>query len=289
VINLSFKKVLSQAIDNSGLTIRDISKKCKELGVPITHVYVSQLKSGKSSSPSIEVCNVLSQVCNIDPNLLIIESYLDKAPTAIVDFLELIRFGMSYEKFHNQNIDNLSYQEMKEIVEQFKLSIKEQPLAEFIMKYDLDALQKIIDAYVVLHTRAVDAVSIEDFNEDIEHWQGSLGELISKLQYEGINRDLIQEVKDDSMEPLFRKGSKVFNEICEYKNGDILSFVNLKDGVTYIRQYYKKENMIIFTSLNNNYEPMVYNENQVRFDTTEVSEAVIMIIGKPYLIHTYLK
>jgi len=80
--------MLNDAIDKSGLSLREVSRRCSDFGVNVTHSYISQLKSGKQSSPSSEITEAIASALDIDPNLLLIEKYLEDAPLVLRKYLE---------------------------------------------------------------------------------------------------------------------------------------------------------------------------------------------------------
>ena len=90
---MSYTKLLSEAITESGLSLREIAKTCTEKGAAVTHSYISQLKTGKQTSPSNEITYALAEVLNLDANLLMLENYLDNAPDALIKYLELQYFN----------------------------------------------------------------------------------------------------------------------------------------------------------------------------------------------------
>lgn len=80
---LSYKKLLSELVKNSGLTLRDIADRCRERGVSIDPSYISKIQTGKQAPPSDEVSRVLAEVLESDPIELIWLGYVEKAPEEI--------------------------------------------------------------------------------------------------------------------------------------------------------------------------------------------------------------
>lgn len=83
-----YAEMLSQIIDESELSLRQISKMCKEFDVHITPSYISQLKNGKLPPPSPEVSLALAKVCNSkNQSLLVFQGYMEKAPEVIREYM----------------------------------------------------------------------------------------------------------------------------------------------------------------------------------------------------------
>ena len=85
---MSYAEMLSQIIDESELSLRQISKMCKEFDVHITPSYISQLKNAKLPPPSPEVSLALAKVCNSkNQSLLVFQGYMEKAPEVIREYM----------------------------------------------------------------------------------------------------------------------------------------------------------------------------------------------------------
>ena len=80
---MSFAEILSEAISRANLSLRKIAELCNVNGFSIDHSYISKLKNGKLPPPSEEMSRVLAGVLSIDPELLVIEGYKEKAPDEI--------------------------------------------------------------------------------------------------------------------------------------------------------------------------------------------------------------
>lgn len=122
---MPYSKVLSELINKSNLTLREIAKRCEDLGKPINYSYISQLKTGKINPPSDEISKVLAQILNIDPNILILEAYLDKAPKLLIDKLEEIKVALNNyidQQIHNNDI--------------LKKVFKDEPLSKFLLSFN---------------------------------------------------------------------------------------------------------------------------------------------------------
>lgn len=80
--------MLDGIIEQSELSLRQISKRCAELDLTITPSYISQLKNGKLPPPSAEVSMVIAKACNSkDESRLIFQGYIEKAPDVIKEYM----------------------------------------------------------------------------------------------------------------------------------------------------------------------------------------------------------
>jgi len=85
---MNYAEMLSNMIDKSRLSLRQITKRCAELDLSITPSYISQLKNGKLPPPSPEVSMVLAKACDSkEQSKLIFQGYLEKAPDVIKEYM----------------------------------------------------------------------------------------------------------------------------------------------------------------------------------------------------------
>lgn len=85
---MNYSQLLSKAINESGLSLREIEKRCKDLGVNITPSYISQLKNGKLPPPRPEITVALAEVLHArDESQLIFQGYFEKAPSVIKEYM----------------------------------------------------------------------------------------------------------------------------------------------------------------------------------------------------------
>lgn len=85
---MNYAEMLSNMIDRSRLSLRQITKRCAELDLTITPSYISQLKNGKLPPPTPEVSMVLAKACDSkEQSRLIFQGYLEKAPDVIKEYM----------------------------------------------------------------------------------------------------------------------------------------------------------------------------------------------------------
>lgn len=85
---MSYKDLLKEYVQNSGMSHREISRKCKELGKPVSQAYISQLIKGDVPPPSEEVSRILAEVTNGDPDKLITTGYIEKSPLEVQNLIK---------------------------------------------------------------------------------------------------------------------------------------------------------------------------------------------------------
>ena len=201
-MNMPYSTLLTQCIEQSGLSIKEIAKKCKEYGADITASYISMLKNSDNEKwPSDEVSRALAKACGKDEQLLVIEAYVDKAPPETQAFFKKVKESVlqtALYMFKNQVTDD----QFKELATQ----MNSLPMAQIILEYS----------------------KTEPLTFSKEDGAGN-----AKLELTEEQTKLLMEVKeqagfkvpDDSMFPTLPKGSTVTLEIVDIgqlKDGDII-------------------------------------------------------------------
>lgn len=85
---MTYAEMLDAIIEESELSLRQISKLCTQFDISITPSYISQLKNGKLPPPSPEVSLALAKVCNSkNQSQLVFQGYMEKAPEVIKEYM----------------------------------------------------------------------------------------------------------------------------------------------------------------------------------------------------------
>lgn len=85
---MNYAEMLNQIIDQSGLSLRQIAKRCKELDLSITPSYISQLKNAKLPPPTEEVSLTIAKVCGSKKQAeLVFQGYMEKAPAMVKEYM----------------------------------------------------------------------------------------------------------------------------------------------------------------------------------------------------------
>lgn len=80
---LKYHDLLSFYIENSGLSLGEISLRLKNKKIEISKSYISKLKNGSKPPASEELNRALAEITGGDPEQLIIAGYLEKAPAGV--------------------------------------------------------------------------------------------------------------------------------------------------------------------------------------------------------------
>jgi len=113
--------VLKEIIENSGLTYKEISEKCEKSGHKVDPSYISKLVNMKLSPASEKINTSIAEACNANPDRMILEAYLDKAPKQLLDFINTIK--ANYNADFSDNKENVS------------VNVDNQPISTFILDF----------------------------------------------------------------------------------------------------------------------------------------------------------
>ncbi len=140
---MNYSETLADYLKKCGLSHREVSRRCKELGTPVSQAYISQLAKGDVPPPSEEVTRILAQVLDCEADKLIWLGYIDKAPEAVrpiirhyvekLDSYEAFVASMFYDAENDEEDDA----RLAEFATKFRDMMQQQPLehrADFIIK-----------------------------------------------------------------------------------------------------------------------------------------------------------
>jgi len=236
---MAYKELLSEIIKKSGLSLREISKRCESLGVPITPSYISQLQTGKLPPASEENSRALAKVCGYFEDKLVLEAYLENAPHQVLEFIKANRFHDALPKLHSE-FENLSNDEK---VKAILGKLEEQPLSEYIIDTNLK-------------------FSYQTELENSEYFGSS-----EKSFFEGLPQQRLvggSDIEENGMSPLIPSGSQVtFDTDSGLKDGNIVGFIPNGEDKILLRKYYKKNDLIILISLNDEFEPLTFKNSEI--------------------------
>lgn len=86
-----FEQTLKSTIADANKTQDEISKKCKEMGTPISRGYLNNVLNGNGKILEEDVSRNIARICNADERILVLEGYLEKAPHEFIDFLNKLQ------------------------------------------------------------------------------------------------------------------------------------------------------------------------------------------------------
>ncbi|OME79581.1 hypothetical protein BK120_21630 [Paenibacillus sp. FSL A5-0031] len=110
----SYSNTLKQYVNESGLSLREISRRCSNNKTPVSQAYISKLINNDIPPASEEVNKALAKATNCNPEKLIIAAQTERLKPVLDDlgeegfenFLNAVS-EMYAEKFYNHNKNNL--------------------------------------------------------------------------------------------------------------------------------------------------------------------------------------
>ncbi|SFS83880.1 S24 family peptidase [Paenibacillus sp. BC26] len=228
---MNYYKMLSQMVNNSGLTLKEISDKCGDFGVKITPSYISKLQKETQPPASEDVNKALARACGLndsDVESFIFEGYIEKAPQFIKDFIYKITTMMK----------EMTKSIMKTQMPQQLVSLAEAKLDELS---DLDFI-KMSSQFLEVPNLQGESYITKDVNN----------EAVSFL----INPLLGIKMPDDSMSPKIPTGSHLhLTDPNEFNDGDIIIAIIDNDHFV-VRRMVKAGDRVILISENLSYKPI---------------------------------
>lgn len=235
---MSYSESLTKIIDESKLSLREISNRCKkEYNTGVDPAYISRLKTGAQNPPSDEVSIALAKVCGGNPDDLILEGYIEKAPEIIRDFLN--KMVVEAKDFVKQLIKMQFPEDIGLVYEQ-----------QFNQTSDLDIIKQILKDGLIPGQLKDNSMIVQD------HEDKDVKMMINPLF--GI------KMPDDSMEPIIPNGANLqLIEPNKAINGSIVVAVSPNEKIPLIRRYVPIEDKIFLMPENKNFEPNAFNKDSV--------------------------
>lgn len=227
---MSYSETLNSMIKKSGLSLSQIAIKCKELfSISVDPSYISKLKSGNQAPASDEVNIAIAKACGGDPDNLVFEAYMEKAPDIVK---KLIR-GMS------------------EMGRQFVYMQAQATLPKEQLEMIKIQLEQVTDREII--EMSMDNPIVNDFGQDNSLLVNSPTEDKLKIllnPYTGI------PMPDKAMEPALPEGALLqVHHTDEVKSGSIVLITN-KDNDYFVRRYIRIKDSFVLTADNSDYEPI---------------------------------
>lgn len=218
---MSYSSILKELVSSSNLTYKEIADECKKHGTSIDKSYISKLINNKISPPSNEVSHVLEKVFNSESNLLVVESYFEKASEPITNFIAQLREG--------------------------------------IITMTLPLFKELNDEQIQLYKKDVyDLPSLHLLNELAKNFQSS-NIKVSEDQIGNTTFSIDLKVCDDGLYPPIPNGAKVQVVNCDvYNDGDILAVQTDEDEQIIVRRYFDlSDSQVLLIATNINHKPIV--------------------------------
>ncbi len=228
---MKYADLLDKLIQQSGITAKDLAKKCQDLGIDITPSYISLLRNKeKNRVPSEDVSIALAKALGKPDNYLVLEGYLEAAPIELKQAIE----NMYYQSFITAAWVTGTPLD-KEQEQAIKAAIKQQPMADLIL-------------YIS------QSLKTENYDETF---------MSTKVEGNTITLVMPQElnVEDNDMYPLMEKGNRAkLITKSEYDNGDIV-VISLEDNSIKFRKLQKiSEELTLLLAFSPECETMSFDE-----------------------------
>lgn len=246
---MAYSDFLAKTIKASGYSLRSIATLCeKKHNVKITASYLSKLQKGGQTPASEKVNKAIAKVCRINPDDLLFEAELERAPEMVKKLLnDLIIFLKDFivSTVQSVPIDNKSIQESvsKQIDELLNMSNREFVNHMFqednnINPFDFNALSNDMS-----------------LNSNVPN--NTLDNMFMKFSV-GI------KILDDSMFPTIPQGAKVeLVKLDTYENGDMVA-VETDKNENLIRTYISTGNKVILVPDNKSFETLTFDKKNIK-------------------------
>lgn len=236
---MAYAELLNKIINNTNYSNVEIANKCKELGVNVDRTYINKLLNKKATPPKDEISRAIAKVCNADERLLVLEGYLEKAPKEIREAFQQIKYLTSLATL---NIFENNFKEYDNFLDELKLQLEKEPLADFILQLLDNGTTNI------------------NFNE--------LGNINFHVENKNYNINLTTPidiiVNDKAMFPLIQENSHIHLTLKDkYENGDIIAFKIKGKEELLVRYIFYTDTQLMLTALEKDYKPIICNENDI--------------------------
>lgn len=234
---MAYYEMLQKILQEKNLTGKEVREICSKNGVAISDGYFSRIKNSKLNPPSEEKSRAIAKACNVDERLLVLEGYIDKAPTEIQEVFKIINFMV--KSATSRLLKLIKKGNMKELQEY----LNTQPVSDTIIEI-LDSKEKYIDFLDNYYT--------------FESLGNGFG--LSMLLKEPIGFT----IEDDAMFPIIQKGDKVCIDI-ETKTfiGSDIILLQYKKHL-YARYIHRINSTYKLVPIVRTYKEIVCDENDIK-------------------------
>lgn len=91
-VDQKYHMILKSAVKESGWSMREISRRCKKIGVSLSQSYLSKLCTGEVPPPSdklnVVLGELLSTVSSVTKDKLLVAAYKERIPEAVLQKLK---------------------------------------------------------------------------------------------------------------------------------------------------------------------------------------------------------
>lgn len=236
---MAYAELLNKIINDTNYSNVEIANKCKELGVNVDRTYINKLLNKKATPPKDEISRAIAKVCNADERVLVLEGYLEKAPREIREAFQQIKYLTSLATL---NIFENNFSEYNNFLDELKLQLEKEPLADFILQLLDNGTTNI------------------DFNE-----LGNINFREENKNYSiNITAPVDITINDNAMFPLIPEKSHIHLMLKnKYDNGDIIAFKIKGNEELLVRYIFYTGSTLMLTALEKDYKPIICNESDI--------------------------
>lgn len=245
---MSYSDFLAKTIKESGYSLRNIATLCeKKYNVPITASYLSKLQNGGQTPASEKVNEAIAKVCRINPDDLLFEAELERAPEMIKELVnDLIKF---LKEFLISTVNGIPIDDKN-----IQSSVEEQ-LSELLNMSNREFIKSMFQEDNNINPFDFNQIS-NGFKVDTKETSTNINDMFMKLSV-GI------KMNDESMFPTIRQGAKIeLTKLDEYQTGDIVC-VKLNNKKNIIRTYIDAGKDIVLMPENRDFEPITINKKDI--------------------------
>lgn len=246
---MSYSDFLAKTIKESGYSLRNIASLCeKKCNVKITASYLSKLQKGGQTPASEKVNEAIAKVCRINPDDLLFEAELERAPEMIKKLVnDLIS---SLKDFLVSTVNSIPVDD-----ENVQASVSEQ-LNRLLNMSNREFVKSMFQEDSDINPFDFNLLA-NGMNINTDTPNKTLDNMFMKFSV-GI------KMLDDSMFPTIRQGSKIeLVKLDAYENGDIVA-VETPDNQNLIRTYISTGNKVILIPDNKDFETLTFNKKDIK-------------------------
>ena len=199
---MNYTEMLNKLINESGMSQKEISEKCKELGEDVTTTYLSALKNTNGKMASDSISRVIAKACNAKyDEILVTQAYIDKAPPIMIDFLECFRKVEEQGARFTQIALSELPSNLKGISDEISKMNNFKSLAEFVCEFVKQTKDEIddIDLVAEMMKKKNIGAQVKKKLVDNESWLliplGDMGksQIVTKEEAEYIKNNMIEK------------------------------------------------------------------------------------------------
>ncbi|MCG8484680.1 MAG: S24 family peptidase [Clostridia bacterium] len=239
---MNYSYMLDDMIKKSGLSLRQITKRCADMNYEVTPSYISQLKNGKLPPPSEEISKTLAIVCgDNNPMKLVFQGYLEKAPEIIRNYI-LMSSSVNKTLIHS-------------LSEDAQMDISKE-LGSYIDDLDVVSSLDMSTRYI----QSMNECNLNDFFKELNTMSGAVYQ-----REDDQTESSYFFLRDSSMTPLIAVNAHikiVKTKKTLLKNRDVVAFYPKNSRTPFVRRYYEKNGSIILVPENKDHEIFLFGDRK---------------------------